>query len=214
MLVPEVAQGASGELAGLRAHCDAVVRRLTAQADTSVVVVASGAQEKRSGTSAGGSLHGFGVDLSAGGPHEVLGPEHTIGAWLLDRAGWHGEREYLTVRADTRWDPNVSILLMGDGSAKRSDSAPGHIDARAAAYDKSIAHALATGDVAALASLDLRLGERLWAGGVPALRSLGGSITDAGAVVGAARLHYDEAPYGVGYFVAEWSLTSSSEQPR
>lgn len=211
MLVPEVAQGAARELAGLRALCDAVVRRLVEAAGDTVTVVASGAESKRCGTSAGGSLRGFGVDVSAGGPRKVLSPELTLGGWLLDRAGWAAEREYVTVRADTRWDPETPVLLMGDGSAKRSDAAPGHIDERATGYDKSIAHALATGDAGALASLDLRLGEQLWAGGVPALRSLGASLAAAGRGVRAARLRYDEAPYGVGYFVAEWSLENRGE---
>jgi len=206
MLVPEVARGAAYELNDLRAHCDAVVRRLVADADDAVTVLAPGAERKRYGADAGGSLRGFGVDLEAGGPDVVLGSELTIGAWLLDRAGWSGDRVYATVHADTRWNPNTPVLLLGDGSAKRSESAPGHFDERAAAYDKSIAHALAIGDASALASLDVRLGEQLWAGGVPSLVSLGASLVSAHRGVSNARLRYDEAPYGVGYFVAEWSL--------
>lgn len=206
LLVPEVAQGAAGELADVRAHCDAVVARLRDAADEAITVVASAAVAGRWGTSAGGSLRGFGVDVRAGGADIVLTPDLTIGAWLLDRADWAGDREYLGVVGDTVLDVRGPLLVVADGTAMRSDGAPGHIDDRATAYDKAIAHALASGDPDALASLDLPLGERLWAGGAPALRSVGHSLAVAGKTVRDARLHYDDAPYGVGYFVAEWSL--------
>ena len=72
-------------------------------------------------------------------------------------------------------DGRVALLVMADGSAKRSTSAPGFLDDRAEAFDASIAAALADGDAEALASLDLELGAELWAAGTPALRTLGQS---------------------------------------
>lgn len=208
MLVPEAAQGAASELAALRAHCDAVVRRIVDAAGAGgVTVVGSAPEPRRWNTTAGGSLRGFGVDVHAGGADTVLTPGLTIGAWLLDRAGWDGERRYAAVSgARQPLDLSGPVLVMADGTAKRSDTAPGHVDERAPAYDKTIAEALATGDPAALAALDLWLGERLWAGGAPAFRSVGGSVVGAGRTVHEAQLHYDAAPYGVGYFVAEWWL--------
>ena len=209
MLVPEVAQGAADELAELRAHCETVVRRLTdaaGSADGLVTVVGSAPENGRWGTAAGGSLYGFGVDARAGGAELVLPADLTIGAWLLDRVGFAGERAYVGVHGDVRFDVDTPVLVMGDGSAKRSATAPGHIDGRASTYDKAIAEALATGDARALASLDVRVGEQLWAGGVPALRSIGINVLASDVSVRDACLHYAEAPYGVGYFVAEWHL--------
>lgn len=211
MLVPEIAQGASDELADLRSLCDAVVRRLVAAANDTVTVVASAPEPERWGTEAGGSLRGFGVDVRAGGPELVLTPELTMGAWLLDRAGWQGEREYRAVRADTRFEIDVPVLVMADGSAKRTDTAPGHIDERALAYDKVIAHALATGDAGAFARLDVRLGEHLWAAGAPAMCAVGANVIAARRSVRTASLHFDEAPYGVGYFVASWCFDGDGE---
>jgi hypothetical protein len=43
---------------------------------------------------------------------------------------------------------------MGDGSARRSEKAPGHLDPAAAPFDAAVAAALAAGDTTALAALD------------------------------------------------------------
>lgn len=210
MLVPEVAQGATGELAGLRARCDTTVRRLLDAAGETVTVVGTAAMSRRWGRGAGGTLRGYGIDVRAGGDELVLPLSLTLGAWLLDRAGWAGGRTYVGVTGAEAFDVGGPVLLMADGTAKRSEAAPGHVDDRAPTYDKVIAEALANGDAATLAGLDPELARQLWGRGVPALRSLGRSVR-AGSVR-EARLHYDEAPFGVGYFVAEWRLTSA--QPR
>lgn len=204
MLVPEVAQGAAGDLADVREHCDAAVRGLLAGDPERVTIVGSTAEPRRWDGSAGGTLRGYGIDVRAGGSRLVLPAPLTIGAWLLDRAGWTGDRVQVGVTGSETFDVRGPVLVMADGTAKRSDSAPGHVDARAPTYDEAIAQALAEGDAATLAGLDLELAERLWAVGVPALRSLGRSL--AGAPVRTARLAYDAAPFGVGYFVAEWEL--------
>lgn len=206
MLVPEVAQGAAGDLAELRGCCNEAVRRLLTGAgdgDT-VTVVGSSSAYRCWDTAAGGTLRGYGIDVRAGGNRLVLPTPLTIGAWLLDRAGWAGERSYVAVSGAETFAVRGPVLVMADGTAKRSESAPGQVDDRAAIYDKVIAEALAEGDAAALAGLDLALARQLWGVGVPALRSLGRSI-DPVPVAG-ARLGYDAAPFGVGYFVAEWDL--------
>jgi hypothetical protein len=60
---------------------------------------------------------------------------------------------------------------------------------------------LRDGDGEALANLDESLGAELLAAGVPAWRAAGALL--AGGEFD-AELLYAAAPYGVGYFVAQW----------
>ncbi len=112
-----------------------------------------------------------------------------VGRWLLARAGWDGP-----VRTDT----GDVALVLGDGSACRSTAAPGYFDPRAEPFDAAVAAALATADHAALAALDPP--PELLVSGVTAWRAAAGF---PGPWRG--ELHYDAAPYGVGYFVATWT---------
>jgi hypothetical protein len=206
LLVPAVAPGTTGELAGLRDACDAAVRTLLAARPDRVLVLA-GDLDGELDECAGGTLAAYGADARAGGAATGLPLGHTIGAWLLDRAGWSGPRTYAsTDAADVSGD--VALLVMADGTTKRSVQAPGFLDDRAAAYDAAIVAALAAGDPDALLALDPVLGAELGSTGVPALRSLG-EMTKREVAKGAtvtARLRVDEAPFGVGYFVADWVL--------
>ena len=95
-----------------------------------------------------------------------------------------------------------AYLVVGDGSARRSERAPGYVDPRAEPFDAAVAAALAAGDAGALRDLDPALGADLLAAGVPAWRAVGHAL--AGHRY-AADLLYDAAPYGVGYFVAFWA---------
>jgi hypothetical protein len=95
------------------------------------------------------------------------------------------------------------LLVVANGTAKRSEKAPGHLDERAAGYDEAIGRALRSGDTAALSGLDATLGEELWAFDAPVLRALGhlgGSF--------AAEVDYDDDPYGVQYWVVRWTCAS------
>jgi hypothetical protein len=98
----------------------------------------------------------------------------------------------------------AGVLAMGDGSARRGEKAPGHLDPAAGPFDAAVAAALAAGDTAALAGLDPAAGARLLAAGVPVWRAVGAAL--AGRPV-TAHLSYDDAPFGVGYLVAEWRTT-------
>ena len=207
LLVPDVAPGTADELASLRTACDAVVRGLLDRRPERVVVLGSGDPVADLDESAGGTLAGYGAEVRAGGDDAILPLDLTIGAWLLDRAGWTGPRTYSLRLPDVADD--VVVLVVADGTTRRSLKAPGFLDDRAEAYDASIAAALAAGDGEALAGLDPTLGAELGASGVPALRALGRLGIDAtarGASV-EARLHVDEAPFGVGYFVADWVMS-------
>ena len=48
----------------------------------------------------------------------------------------------------------VTLLVMGDASARRSLKGPGYLDERAPSYDASVARALADADTEALLGLD------------------------------------------------------------
>lgn len=90
------------------------------------------------------------------------------------------------------------LLVVANGSAMRTDKAPGHFDERAAAFDEALGAALRRGDLDALRTLDVALAAELWAD-VDALVGLGhlGEVTEV-------QVDYDDAPYGVQYWVVRW----------
>jgi hypothetical protein len=199
------------ELDELRTAVSVAVQTLLEDQPEVVVVVGDGADGLRFGPGDAGDLRGFGVDLELpfagwarpGGRRTAV--PHLIGAWLLDRAGYRGSRlgvgpdDLGTALSDVPGP--VGVLAMGDGSARRSEKAPGYLDPAAGPFDAAVAAALAAGDTAALAALDLAEGERLLAAGVPVWRAVGAAL-DGLAVE--ARLLHDAAPFGVGYPVATW----------
>ncbi|MBC7633339.1 hypothetical protein [Aeromicrobium sp.] len=210
MLVPEVAAGAASELDDVRQACDEVVGALVALRPDRIVVLGSGAAGDDRDESAGGGFEAYGVELHAGGEGEGLPLSLTIGAWLLDRAGWEGPRTYSTGVPDI--GGSVAVLVMADGSVKRTVAAPGYLDERAEPFDSAIASALGTGDISVLAALDVALGDELGAAGTRPLRTLGELVsaqirsqTHEGADI-RANLRVDVAPLGVGYWVADWQL--------
>ena len=213
MLLPAVAGGAAAETAGLRQACAEAVAASLASGPATVVVIGDAEPGVRYGAGDVGTLRGFGVDLDvpfdgpARGGGARLPLAHTVGAWLLDEAGWTGPRT--GVAADDLADVvagltgGVAVLAVGDGSARRSLKAPGHLDPAAEPFDAAVAAALRDGDAAALAALDPEEGERLLAAGVPAWRAVGRLVGDRPV---RAALRYDDAPFGVGYLVADWAV--------
>lgn len=211
LLVPVVAAGAAAELDGLRAACATAVRRLLDTAPDEIIVVGAGPGTEWFRSGATGSLAGYGVPVTATLPGSVpaAGPPLplalTIGAWLLAGA----EVPCSAVAIGPGADPAElaaglgpgALLVVGDGSARRSEAAPGYVDPRAGHFDAAVATALRTGDAAALRDLDLVLGADLLAAGVPAWRVAGHAATGPYDT----ELLYDAAPYGVGYFVAAWT---------
>ena len=224
LLVPAVAAGAAPELDDLRVACLDVVRRLIDLAPDVVVVVGDSAIPVDIDETAVGSLAGFGVDVRVGATTGITSAEPTlplalvVGAWLLDQVGWRGGRRYVGVSNTTTsaaaaalgadlvaGSRRTTVLVMGDGSARRSTTAPGYLDPRAEAFDAEVAGALATADAAALLSLDAALAVDLLAAGRASWQVLGGLISaDASGTdrCWTGDLVADIAPYGVGYLVA------------
>ncbi|MFF3841666.1 class III extradiol dioxygenase subunit B-like domain-containing protein [Streptomyces sp. NPDC001930] len=182
-----------------------------------------------------GSFAGFGVDLSVrlgdsvppGGASADDGGDRpaadrplpaslAVGAWLLGRAaGADAPIEGLAVDPTATPDvcagigrgladsaERVALLVMGDGSACRTVKAPGYLDERAAGFDAEAARALGTADAAALLALEPELAYELKAAGRAPWQVLAGAADDVDLD---GRLLFEDAPYGVGYFVAAWS---------
>ncbi|MGA5066227.1 class III extradiol dioxygenase subunit B-like domain-containing protein [Streptomyces exfoliatus] len=228
LLVPEVATGAAPELDAARAAClDAVGLLAAARPDRLYVVgpVPEGVHGVFPAGSAG-SFAGFGVDLSvrlgeapkgtAPSDDRPLPAPLAVGAWLLDRADW-ADAPIEGLGVDEAATPGVcaglgnglaasaervALLVMGDGSACRTVKAPGYLDERAAGFDAEAARALGTADVAALLAMDTELAYELKVVGRAPWQVLAGAAEDAGLD---GRLLFEDAPYGVGYFVAAWS---------
>jgi hypothetical protein len=214
LLIPQVAQGAAPELDDLRVACRTAIRRVATGAR--IVVVGAGPNWTAHGPTARGTLAGFGVPLEVPLGSDAPGAVElplalTVGAWLLRDAlgpatgatGWSvgpdgGNHRGLLVPDD---DGRYALLVMGDGSARRSTTAPGYLDERAAGFDANVSAALGSG-VGHRLHLDLELGAELLADGVRAWDEVAWELEPSEFD---AELLYDAAPYGVGYFVAAWT---------
>lgn len=224
LLVPEVAAGAAAELAGARTACSDAIAVLAASRPDLLIVVGAADPDHRGPYPRGarGGFRGFGVAgagvrLGEGeeGPR-LLPPSLAVGAWLLEHARWgaapvegFGVGEPLETgvcleagRELAARAGRVALLVMGEGSACRTLKAPGYLDQRAAAFDAAAGRALGSADLASLAGLDAGLAAELLAAGRAPWQVLAGAAE--GADLG-GRLLYEDAPYGVGYFVAAWS---------
>jgi hypothetical protein len=141
-----------------------------------------------------------------------------IGAQLLDAAGYLGPRVLQSVAESASPDacrdlgrdlaadaPLTALLVVGDGSARRSAAAPGYLDDRAEPFDTSVEQALRDGDLAALAALDPDLARDLLAAGRPAWQVLAAALAPADLTAPTrpqTRILYSAAPLGVAYLVA------------
>jgi len=212
LLVPEIAAGAAAELDGLRECCDAAVSRLLSLSPDLVVLVGT----QRPAEPVRASLASYGVDVPIG--RDPLPLASLIGRWLVDRSGWTGPLLNHVIPTTARVQRclsdgrllagrsnRVAMLVMGDGSARRSERAPGYLDERATGFDATVAIALGSPDPGALTALDPDLADALLVAGRAAWQVLAGAAGDGRF---AAELLYDDAPYGVGYFVAGWTLTA------
>jgi hypothetical protein len=228
LLVPAVAGLAADDMEPLRTACLASVRELVSSGIDRVAVLGGAARSATWSDAAGGSMHPYGPKVSFGGPDLVLPLALIIGAYLLDQTGPGPPRLYQAVdrfasteqayqegeRLLSRLDASGGVrtrsglVVMGDGSAKRTTAAPGYLDPRATDFDATVAAALAAADPRALLSLDRQLAADLWCDGRVAWQAAAGAVLAAGEAPGTGwtgRLDYDAAPYGVGYLVATWT---------
>jgi aromatic ring-opening dioxygenase LigB subunit len=99
----------------------------------------------------------------------------------------------------------VGLLVVADGSARRSLKAPGYFDERAEPYDSAVEQAIASGDLGALRALHPELARELMVSGWAALQVLAAAF---GADRPRTTVHYADAPFGVGYLVATIATSS------
>lgn len=185
-----------------------------------VVVVGTGPATLAHKVSAVADFTPWGADLQlrlpgASGPQgEPLPLALSVGVWLLHQTDRVTDAAAVAVAPDAaaadcqslgvdladRAD-RVAMLVMSDGSARRSDAGPRPFDPRAVDHDESIVSALARGEGGGLLTLDDELSSEVDAEGLNPLRVLGGAAAEAAFDT---QVLYDDAPFGVGYYVAVW----------
>lgn len=210
LLVPQVAGGSASQDEELREACRTVARRLAAHTIGEVVVIADTSVSGEWDDSATWGFEGFGVARRPGDDRPRLPWPLGVGAWLLDEIGWAGRRRFVSADRPASVTGGDAVLVVGDGSARRTEKAPGHFDDRAEQYDATIATAIATGDHAALGALDVGLSAALMCAGAPAWRALAALVGQA--TVQRAELLSDSAPYGVAYFAGYWLLAGGEPE--
>ena len=124
------------------------------------------------------------------GPVGVLGDSQgmRVGAWALEAEG-------VSTGSTTG---GQDLLVVGNGSAKRTTEAPGYLDERAAGFDAELGRALVDGDNQALGAVDVGLAAELWAS-VEGIVAMGG-LPD----LGPGETLYADDPFGVQYWVMRW----------
>ena len=199
LLEPQIAQGAAHELAHLRqASLDAVTELAQSGADRLVIVGTAPTTGLAIGEP---DWSGFGLGSAPTGP--ALSPSLSIGHWLLDHVGTQADR-YVGVSPQSSNAECAALgqTLVGDGSACRSDKAPGSLDPRAQEFDAEVVEALRLGDSARLARLDSELAGELQVNGRAPWQVVA-AMVDAPM---ASRVVASDDPYGVLYVVAQWSV--------
>jgi hypothetical protein len=203
VLVTSLAAGAAPELEELRVGCrNALGDVRAADPDIVYVVGADGGPRAQ-------SVAPWGVAEPVDVP-EPLPLPLLVGAWLTRGA----VRSFVVV--DDTMDADecavlgaelgdsaerVGLVVMGDGSARHDEKAPGYLDERAEGYDDGIAAALRAADAAALLRLDPGLARELMVAGRAPWQVLAGA---AGGRRWRARA-FMSIPYGVAYHVAVWT---------
>ncbi|SNR53887.1 hypothetical protein SAMN06265360_10965 [Haloechinothrix alba] len=233
LLVPELVPGVLRETGAVREAAEEAVRWLRGEADRWLAVGPG------DGESCGhyepwrhGSFVGFGADVrvSLADPDDTAPGEVTadlplpvlMTGWLRARAGV--ARAAVEVvdagcapeecarlgRRLGRRDERAGLLVLGDGSTRHGQRAPGGPDDRAAGFDETVAAALGEVDLEALGSLDAAeaaelgaSGRATWqvAVGMARSRAVGDAEDDR---KWRGEMLYSGAPFGVGYHVAIW----------
>ena len=108
-----------------------------------------------------------------------------VGATLL---GQRTFRLYAVATGELPQLPDdVGLLVVGDGTACRSEKAPGHFDPRASYLDAAIERALLAGNPDLLLAVDPILAAQLLMGGLPVWRAVARALLREGSAYGAGR---------------------------
>lgn len=206
--------GADAVVPELRQACREAADALVL-ADPGMIVVVGTGEQTRTWDAAQARLHLSPYAPALGAPPvapETLPLALGLGSRLLDEAGYDGRRELQAVGANepapacaalgtllSQAAPRVALLVMADGSARRSLRAPGYLDERSAAFDSEVGRAIRDGDMPALLALDAGLARELMATGRAGWQVLAGAMNGGRP---ASVIRYDDDPFGVAYLVA------------
>jgi hypothetical protein len=204
--------GGDSVLPELREACQAAVGALLRSQPEVITVVGAAPQTRTWGGASTLDLGIFAPAARGSGGTAGLPVPLGLGARLLDQAGFTGRRVLQAVGQD---EPaagcaglghalavsaeRTALLVMADGSARRSRRAPGALDERSAGFDAGVERAIRDGDAAALAQVDPTLARELMATGWPAWQVLAGAL---GGTRPAVQVLYSGDPFGVAYLVA------------
>jgi hypothetical protein len=135
-----------------------------------------------------------------------------LGTRLLDQAGYRGPRVLHSVTEDqspaecaslggelASMDDRVALVVMADGSARRTLKAPGYLDERSEPFDASVERVIRSGDLGGLLSIDAELASELMATGRPGWQVLAGAAAGQRAD---CEVRYRDDPFGVFYLAA------------
>ncbi len=183
--------------AELRERCVTAVRdALGAGVDEVCVVDAVDLRRVPRRGSLGRRVAGELLDAAGGAPDA---------AWAHVMADADVDGEIASLGADLAERPGrVLLLVVGDGSPKRGEKAPGHLDERSFAVDDQWVDALGSADTDALLALDRDLCAELLVTGRAAWQVAAAAVRANGIRI-EPRLLWSGDPWGVMYGVARWS---------
>jgi hypothetical protein len=181
-----------------------------------VLVIGSGDETRWFEDGGVGSTRGFGglLEYALGTGSKRLPQALTIGAAVLNGAHWSGRVMALEVGHSSNTDDRkrlgsevaakaaelaTLVVVVGDGSATRTEKAPGYVQPDAASFDVAMARAINEADTHAILDVDQDQADRLWCRGIPAWQVVSNAV---GQMQGTLIL--ESAPFGVNYLVASW----------
>jgi hypothetical protein len=218
LLVPELVVAQLPEVLAVRRSCVAAARAL-ARASRRWIAIGPGSGEVT--PHAVGTFRGFGVDVRValsddtdGDADPSLPLPALIAGWLREQAGAQGvsvhlapsdltgpECRELGARLAAETSEPVGLLVLGDGSYRHGERAPGRPDDRAPGFDDKVHAALAGADPEALLAIDQELATELGADGRVAWQVLAGAAAGQDWKCTMSELM---VPFGVAYHVAVW----------
>src|SRR6185437_2599623 len=206
--------GAACVLPELRLACEQAVAGLLAARPDVVAVVGAGEPTMVADAAARLDVAAFapGIGVAVSARKDTLPTSLGVGGWLLDQAGYAGERLLRSVAhsesaqrcgrigADlAAGSAKTALLVLADGSACRDLKAPGYFDERSHGFDAEVERAVRAGDVGALLAIDAGLASELMATGRPAWQVLAGALRGKRLTT---QIGYCDDPFGVAYLVA------------
>nr|WP_042181143.1 aromatic ring-opening dioxygenase LigB [Kibdelosporangium sp. MJ126-NF4]CEL14837.1 FIG00820085: hypothetical protein [Kibdelosporangium sp. MJ126-NF4]CTQ96532.1 FIG00820085: hypothetical protein [Kibdelosporangium sp. MJ126-NF4] len=219
LLVPELVVADVPEVAAVRRACVAAARALAA-GSRRWIAIAPGFGEVTD--DAVGTFRGFGVDVrvrltqdTEGDVDPALPLPVLVAGWLREQADARSVSIQLVSPDATseqcralgghlakRQDDPIGLLVLGDGSPRHGDRAPGRPDERADDFDNAVQKAFQAADPAALLALDEDLATELGAQGRAPWQVLAGAAEQHGAwrCVSSELM----VPFGVAYHVTVW----------